>query len=54
MNDGVIPAVVKWAPRRLMFASGSSVLSLWVPDLSKLDTHVGSNASISYASVSHS
>ncbi|XP_057812574.2 protein ANTHESIS POMOTING FACTOR 1 isoform X2 [Cryptomeria japonica] len=54
MNDGVIPAVVKWAPRRLMFASGSSVLSLWVPDLSKLDTHVGSNASVSYASVSHS
>lgn len=47
-NDGVIPAVVKWAPRRLMFASGSSVLSLWVPDLSKLVSHAGSNSIIAY------
>lgn len=30
------PAVVKWAPRRLMFASASVVLAFWIPDLSKL------------------
>ena len=30
------PAVVKWAPRRLMFASASNVLAFWIPDLSKL------------------
>ncbi|KAH9321691.1 hypothetical protein KI387_016330, partial [Taxus chinensis] len=47
--NGAIPAVVKWAPRRLMFASGSSMLSLWIPDLSKLVTHVGSNPSVSHS-----
>lgn len=48
-NDGVIPAVVKWAPRRLMFASGSSVLSLWVPNLSKLVSLAGSSSNIAYS-----
>eukprot|EP00252_Welwitschia_mirabilis_P023786 TRINITY_DN6831_c0_g1_i1.p1 TRINITY_DN6831_c0_g1~~TRINITY_DN6831_c0_g1_i1.p1 ORF type:complete len:333 (-),score=76.90 TRINITY_DN6831_c0_g1_i1:388-1386(-) len=38
-NEGAIPAVVKWAPNQLMFASGSSVLSLWIPDLSKLTNY---------------
>eukprot|EP00850_Spirogloea_muscicola_P011597 SM000072S21231 [mRNA] locus=s72:477877:480329:- [translate_table: standard] len=31
-----VPSVIKWAPRRLMFASASSALSFWIPDLTKL------------------
>jgi len=30
-NHTGIPTVVKWAPRRVMFASASSVLALWIP-----------------------
>ena len=36
LNHAGIPAVVKWAPRRVMFASASAVLAFWLPDLSKL------------------
>ncbi|KAE9619536.1 hypothetical protein Lal_00041758 [Lupinus albus] len=35
------PPVIKWAPGNLMFATGSSELSFWVPDLSKLGAYVG-------------
>ncbi|ONH97064.1 hypothetical protein PRUPE_7G167800 [Prunus persica] len=35
------PPVVKWAPGNLMFATGSSELSFWIPDLSKLGAYVG-------------
>ncbi|KNA25956.1 hypothetical protein SOVF_001940 [Spinacia oleracea] len=35
------PPVIKWAPGNVMFATGSSELSLWVPDLSKLGTYAG-------------
>ncbi|KAL1327465.1 protein ANTHESIS POMOTING FACTOR 1 isoform X2 [Arachis hypogaea] len=35
------PPVIKWAPGSLMFATGSSELSFWVPDLSKLGSYVG-------------
>jgi len=35
------PPVVKWAPLSLMFATGSSELSFWVPDLSKIGAFVG-------------
>ncbi|EFJ06797.1 hypothetical protein SELMODRAFT_186562 [Selaginella moellendorffii] len=35
-NNAGIPAVVKWAPRRLMFATASYVLAFWIPDVSKL------------------
>lgn len=35
------PLVVKWAPGSLMFATGSSELSFWVPDLSKIGAFVG-------------
>ncbi|KAH7387381.1 hypothetical protein KP509_16G020200 [Ceratopteris richardii] len=38
LNHAGIPAVVKWAPRRVMFASASVVLAFWLPDTSKL-TH---------------
>lgn len=33
-----VPAVAKWAPRRLMFASASVLLTFWIPDLAKLST----------------
>lgn len=33
--------VGKWATGSLMFATGSSELSFWVPDLSKLGSYVG-------------
>ncbi|KNA09640.1 hypothetical protein SOVF_151720 isoform B [Spinacia oleracea] len=33
--------VIKWAPGNVMFATGSSELSFWVPDLSKLGTYGG-------------
>lgn len=32
---------MKWAPGSLMFATGSSELSFWVPDLSKIGAFVG-------------
>ncbi|KAG0608340.1 hypothetical protein M758_8G098000 [Ceratodon purpureus] len=35
-NNAGVPACVKWAPRRLMFATASVALSLWVPDLTKV------------------
>ncbi|KAK7313984.1 hypothetical protein VNO77_39191 [Canavalia gladiata] len=35
------PPVIKWAPGSLMFATGSSELSFWIPDLSKLGAYVG-------------
>ncbi|KAF4383220.1 hypothetical protein F8388_009251 [Cannabis sativa] len=35
------PPVIKWAPGNLMFVTGSSELSFWVPDLSKLGAYVG-------------
>ncbi|KAL9245648.1 hypothetical protein vseg_019273 [Gypsophila vaccaria] len=35
------PPVIKWAPGSAMFATGSSELSFWVPDLSKLGTYAG-------------
>ncbi|KAL6227040.1 hypothetical protein ACLB2K_000999 [Fragaria x ananassa] len=35
------PPVIKWAPGSLMFATGSSELSFWIPDLSKLAAYVG-------------
>ncbi|KAH7519930.1 hypothetical protein FEM48_Zijuj08G0089600 [Ziziphus jujuba var. spinosa] len=35
------PPVIKWAPGSLMFVTGSSELSFWVPDLSKLGAYVG-------------
>ncbi|KAK7342873.1 hypothetical protein VNO80_25831 [Phaseolus coccineus] len=35
------PPVIKWAPGSLMFATGSSELSFWIPDLSKLGSYVG-------------
>ncbi|EFJ21707.1 hypothetical protein SELMODRAFT_106264 [Selaginella moellendorffii] len=36
-SDGV-PSVVKWDPRHLMFASAASVLTFWIPDVTKLNT----------------
>ncbi|XP_014506391.2 protein ANTHESIS POMOTING FACTOR 1-like [Vigna radiata var. radiata] len=35
------PPVIKWAPGSLMFTTGSSELSFWIPDLSKLGSYVG-------------
>lgn len=35
-NNAGVPACVKWAPRRFMFATASDALALWVPDLTKL------------------
>ncbi|KAK8945886.1 hypothetical protein KSP40_PGU006994 [Platanthera guangdongensis] len=35
------PPLIKWAPGCLMFTTGSSELSFWVPDLSKLGSFVG-------------
>ncbi|GLT39243.1 hypothetical protein SLA2020_134470 [Shorea laevis] len=35
------PSVMKWAPGSLMFATGSTELSFWIPDLSKLAAYVG-------------
>ncbi|KAL9274700.1 ANTHESIS POMOTING FACTOR 1-like protein [Drosera capensis] len=35
------PSLIKWAPGSLMFATGSSELSFWVPDLSTLGAYVG-------------
>ncbi|KAJ3682622.1 hypothetical protein LUZ60_015195 [Juncus effusus] len=36
------PPLIKWAPGCLMFLTGSSELSFWVPDLSKLSSFAGS------------
>eukprot|EP00249_Psilotum_nudum_P006786 c20058_g1_i1 orf=75-1067(+) len=36
LNHAGVPAVVKWAPRQLMFASASVVLAFWIPDSEKL------------------
>ncbi|URE06348.1 WD domain, G-beta repeat [Musa troglodytarum] len=35
------PPLIKWAPGSLMFTTGSSELSFWVPDLSKLGSFTG-------------
>ncbi|OAY75960.1 WD repeat-containing protein 82-B [Ananas comosus] len=35
------PPLIKWAPGCLMFTTGSSELSFWVPDLSKLGSFAG-------------
>ncbi|CAM6097506.1 unnamed protein product [Calypogeia fissa] len=42
-NNNGVPSVVKWAPRRLMFASASQILSFWIPDLAKLPLPPPSN-----------
>ncbi|KAF5768951.1 putative transcription factor WD40-like family [Helianthus annuus] len=39
-NENETP-VIKWAPGSLMFVTGSSELSFWIPDLSKLAAYVG-------------
>ncbi|KAL8144467.1 hypothetical protein V2J09_017499 [Rumex salicifolius] len=41
MSTECEPPVVKWAPGSLMFATGSTELSFWIPDLSKLGAYVG-------------
>ncbi|KAI5684083.1 hypothetical protein M9H77_05311 [Catharanthus roseus] len=41
MSSQAEPPVIKWAPGSLMFVTGSSELSFWIPDLSKLSTYVG-------------
>lgn len=33
------PPVIKWAPGSLMFVTGSTELSFWIPDLSKLGAY---------------
>lgn len=35
-NHAGVPSVVKWAPRRLMFATASVLTALWIPDLTKM------------------
>lgn len=47
------PPVIKWAPGNLMFATGSSELSFWVPDLSKLGTYAGRKLSWEYLLFGH-
>ncbi|KAK9213998.1 hypothetical protein WN944_005984 [Citrus x changshan-huyou] len=37
------PPVIKWAPGSLMFVTGSSELSFWNPNVSKLGAYVGRN-----------
>ncbi|KAG6399800.1 hypothetical protein SASPL_141285 [Salvia splendens] len=41
MSTEAEPPVIKWAPGNLMFVTGSSELSFWIPDLSKLAAYVG-------------
>ncbi|GMY12221.1 protein ANTHESIS POMOTING FACTOR 1 [Fagus crenata] len=41
MSTETEPPVIKWAPGSLMFVTGSSELSFWIPDLSKLGSYVG-------------
>ncbi|KAK6125634.1 hypothetical protein DH2020_040622 [Rehmannia glutinosa] len=43
MSTEAEPPVIKWAPGSLMFVTGSSELSFWTPDLSKLAAYVGRN-----------
>ena len=43
MSFDTEPPVIKWAPGSLMFVTGSSELSFWIPDLSKLGAYVGRN-----------
>lgn len=40
MSTEMEPPVIKWAPGSLMFATGSSELSFWIPDLSKLGAYI--------------
>ncbi|XP_024404060.1 protein ANTHESIS POMOTING FACTOR 1 [Physcomitrium patens] len=41
-NNAGVPACVKWAPRRFMFATASMALAFWIPDLTKLQrTDIG-------------
>ncbi|EPS71196.1 hypothetical protein M569_03563, partial [Genlisea aurea] len=41
MSKEAYSPVIKWCPGSLMFVTGSSELSFWVPDLSKLAAYVG-------------
>lgn len=41
MSTDTEPPMIKWAPGSLMFVTGSSELSFWIPDLSKLGAYVG-------------
>ncbi|KAI3904235.1 hypothetical protein MKW92_053978 [Papaver armeniacum] len=41
LSTEVEPPVIKWVPGSLMFATGSSELSFWIPDLSKLGCYIG-------------
>ncbi|CAI9110923.1 OLC1v1011033C1 [Oldenlandia corymbosa var. corymbosa] len=41
LSNEMEPPVIKWAPGSLMFATGSSELSFWIPDLSKLASFAG-------------
>ncbi|KAL0343106.1 UNVERIFIED_CONTAM: protein ANTHESIS POMOTING FACTOR 1 [Sesamum angustifolium] len=41
MSTEAEPPIIKWAPGSLMFVTGSSELSFWIPDLSKLAAYVG-------------
>lgn len=41
MSTETEPPVIKWAPGSLMFVTGSSELSFWIPDLSKLGAYAG-------------
>ncbi|GAY66783.1 hypothetical protein CUMW_251500 [Citrus unshiu] len=41
MSFDTEPPVIKWTPGSLMFVTGSSELSFWIPDLSKLGAYVG-------------
>ncbi|CAN4078754.1 unnamed protein product [Withania somnifera] len=41
MSTDTEPPMIKWAPGSLMFVTGSSELSFWIPDLSKLAAYVG-------------
>ncbi|KAI8541166.1 hypothetical protein RHMOL_Rhmol08G0040400 [Rhododendron molle] len=40
MSTETEPPVIKWAPGSPMFVTGSSELSFWIPDLSKLGANV--------------
>ncbi|XP_038997579.1 protein ANTHESIS POMOTING FACTOR 1 isoform X1 [Hibiscus syriacus] len=41
MSTDTEPPCIKWAPGNLMFVTGSTELSFWIPDLSKLAAYVG-------------
>ncbi|CAA7399647.1 unnamed protein product [Spirodela intermedia] len=40
-SSDVEPPLIKWAPESLMFVTGSTELSFWVPDLSKSGSLIG-------------